>query len=181
MLLKIATLIKAHWRGFLMGVFVLALCLKVQSCTKAKYAPQNATKIVALPKADKEIITVSNGVVKITTAKGTTTVTGSRGTTITETKTGVIMVSEKTYGFEHQFGMNAYVSARMGLGVDFRGFFYKDIDCMVGLGYLPQTKSLDGWLGIGYTVHNSYFTNTTAFAGYSPMAHAPVFGISLKF
>jgi hypothetical protein len=182
MLIKTLELIKTHWRGFLLGIFVAFLCLKVHSCDRKHYEnhPPVASKPI-LPKDDKEQIIVKNGKVEVITSKGVQTVTGSRETIVNIKKDGTIKVSEQTHGFEHQVGFNGYISKDMNIGLDLRYFYYKQFDAMMGIGYAPQTKHLDGWLGLGYTTVTSWTSNTTVFMGYSPINHAAVAGISLRF
>jgi hypothetical protein len=177
---KLCGLIERHWRGFFVGVLAVFLCLKVQSLFHKVTNPSTPTQVV-LPKNDKEIINVSNNKVTITTSKGTQTVTGSRDTVITEDKSGNIKITEKTDGWEHQLGFGGYVSSRMGLALDLRYFYLKGFDAMAAVGYVPQTQRLDGFLALGYTPSTSWMSNTMLYVGYSPVNHAPVCGISLKF
>ena len=160
-----------------MGIFVVVLCLKVQSCTKAKYAP----KPVLDPKT-KEQIVIKNNQVQVTTDKGTTTINGSRETKVDIQKDGTVKITEKTLGWEHQIGANAYGGRDgLGVGLDLRFAYYKNFDALTGIGYLPQNHKLDLWLGASYTIHNSWVSNTALFMGYSIMSHAPVAGLSLRF
>lgn len=175
--LKLFEVVKAHWRGFLLGAFIVALCLKVQSCTKEHIAAKNSP----LPPDIAEKVSIKNGKVTIQTPTTTKTVSGVREGSITIGKDGKVKLDIRTKGWEHQIGMNGYFNGtNAGLGLDLRYFYYKQFDAMAGVGFLPQTKRLDGWLGLGYTPVTSWTSNTTLFVGYSA-ARTVVAGVSVRF
>ncbi len=169
--------IKQHYKGFLSGAGILALCLYVRGCTK----DQEEAKHSPLPPNVVERVSVKNGVVTIQTPSGLHKVSGVREGSLSIMKDGTSKLDIKTSGFEHQVGMNGFINADGGaLGLDLRAYYYKNLDVMVGLGYAPRTERLDFWLGIGYTINTSWVSNSTVFIGYS-IHSTPVAGISVKF
>jgi len=175
MILKILELIKAHWRGFLMGIFIIALCLKVQSCTKAHYAPKPV-----LPPNTAEVITVVNGVTTVTTPTGTQTVNGTHGTTITVGTDHSIKVTEKLYGFEFRPGIAVLMSDRARMGLSFDLAYYHQLDLLGGLATdLHTVGQTRAFLGICWTPFTK-FSNTGFFLAIDTVKN-PTIGLRLRF
>src|SRR5450631_903594 len=107
-----------------------------------------------LPANVTEIVSVKNGTVTIQTPLHTKTISGVREGTLTLMKDGTSKLDIRTYGFEHQVGMDGFINSDGGaLGLDLRYFYYKQFDALIGLGYSPLNKRLDIWAGVGYTIH----------------------------
>ncbi len=169
--------IQKHYKGFLSGAGILALCLYVRGCTKA----QEEAKHSPLPPNVVERVSVSHGVVTLQTPSGLKRILGVREGSLTIMKDGTSKLEVKTSGFEHEIGMNGFVNRDGGaLGLDLRAYYWKKVDLMVGVGFAPRTERFDAWLGVGYTFQTSWVSNTTAFIGYS-VHNNPIVGISVKF
>ncbi len=177
MLITVTEFIKRHYKGFLSGAGILALCLYVRGCTKE----QEEAKHSPLPPNVVERVSVKNGTVTLQTQSGLKRISGVREGSLDIMKDGTTKLSVKTNGWEHEVGMNGFVNRDGGaLGLDLRAYYWKKVDLMVGLGYSPKTDRFDAWIGVGYTPQTSWVSNTTAFVGYS-VRNNIVAGISVKF
>ena len=169
--------LKRHYKGFLSGLAVLALCLYVRGCTKE----QDEAKHSPLPPNVVERVSVKHGTVTLETQSGLKKISGVREGSLTIYKDGTSKLDVKTHGWEHEVGMNGFVNSDGGaLGLDLRAYYWKKADLMVGLGYSPKTDRFDLWVGLGYTPQTSWVSNTTFFVGYS-VHNNPVAGISVRF
>ncbi len=175
MIILIIEFIKRHYKGFLSGLGILWLCLYVRACTKA----QEEAKHSPLPPNVIERVTVKHGVVTLQTPSGLKHIAGVREGSLTIYKDGTSKLDVKTSGFEHSLGMNGFVNRDGGaLGLDFRGYYWKKADLMVGLGFSPKTSKLDCWFGVGYQLPEP-FSNTSFYIGYS-VHQTPVVGLSVR-
>lgn len=158
---------------------LLALLLGLWVLVKTH--PKGIVLSEPLPNNVAEKVSVKNGIVTIQTPKGIKHISGVREGSITLMKDGTSKLDVRTFGWEHQIGMNGFVNTDGGaVGLDLRFFYYKQFDVMLGLGYGPRTQKMDTWLGIGYTPHTSWMSNTTIFLGYS-VRNNPVAGVSVRF
>ena len=177
MITLIVTFVQKHYKGFLAGAGILGLCLYVRGCTKAQEEIKNSP----LPPNVSEKVSIKNGVVTIQTPTGVKHISGVREGTLTIMKDGTDKLDIRTYGWEHEVGMNGFINDAGGaVGLDLRYFYYKNFDALLGIGYGPKNKSLDIWAGIGYTIHTTWMSNTTVFIGYS-VRNNPVAGLSVRF
>lgn len=134
-----------------------------------------------LPNNVAEKVSIKNGVVTIQTPKDIKRISGVREGSLTIMKDGTSKLDVRTFGWEHQIGMDGFVNADGGaVGLDLRYFYYKQFDALLGIGYGPRTQKLDTWLGIGYTLRTSWISNTTLFIGYS-VRNNPIAGLSVRF
>lgn len=170
--------IKKHLQGFAIGVGVLALCLYVRSCTKA----QIENKTSPFPAGVKEIVSVEHGKVTVQTKDGgVRTVTGVRSGKLVIKDDNTTVLETKTYGFEHEIGLDGSLGTEDGaVGLDLRFWYWKQFDAMVGFNYSPKHNFGNAWLGAGYTLSTSWVSNTTLFVGYT-IRQYPIIGISVKF
>ncbi len=176
-ILSILDFIKRHYKGFLSGLAVLAFGLYVRGCTKE----QEEAKHSPLPPNVVERVSVKHGIVTLETQSGLKRISGVREGSLTLMKDGTSKLEVKTNGWEHEVGMNGFVNRDGGaLGLDLRAYYWRRLDAMVGLGYAPRTERIDLWLGLGYTLQNSWISNTTIFVGYS-IRNNPIAGISVRF
>lgn len=144
-------------------------------------SPRGSKSPTVLPDNVAERVSVKNGVVTVQTPTSFKQISGVREGVLLIMKDGTSKLDIRTYGFEHQLGMNGFINADGGaLGLDVRYFYYKNFDTLLGMGYAPLNKRLDIWAGIGYTIHTSWMSNTTIFIGYS-LHNNPIAGISVRF
>lgn len=125
--------IKLHWRGFLIGSGVLALCLYVRSCTKAqeeiKHSPlaeHVLTRITVDPEHHHLRIQSRVG-------KPIDTFLPDHSSTFEVSDTGAVKITSAQWGFEHHFFFGVTMSDffRPAAGVDL--FYFKKLDLGIGV------------------------------------------------
>jgi len=181
LLANVLTFIKTYWKQLLLVALGVFAALNFQSCYHKVFPPKPPVTSTPLPPDVKYRVTVKGDTVIVQTPTSTKTTTGVRGGVLDITNDGKINLKVQDKGWETRFGLNGYIGSEGGaFGVDFRPFYWKRLDLMLGAGYMPKSEQLDCWLGVGYTPTTAVFSNTTIFVGYS-VRKSPVAGVSVRF
>lgn len=125
--------IKAHWKGFLIGVGIAAFGLYVRSCTRAQMEIKNSplpVDVVARITVDPDHHHLH---IQQRVGKPIDTYLPDRPSTFDIRNDGKVMVASAQWGFEHRFffGIGMSENFRIAAGMD--GFYWKKLDLGLGL------------------------------------------------
>ncbi len=181
LLVNVLAFVKSYWKQIILVTVGVIATLNIQSCYHKIFPPKPSPVSTTLPSNVKYRVTVKGDSVTIQTPTGTKTIVGVRGGTLDITTDDKIDLKVRDKGWDPRFGFNGYIGSDGGaFGFDFRPFYWKRVDLLTGIGYMPKKEQLDCWFGVGYTPATSMFSNTTVFVGYS-VRKSPVAGISVRF
>ncbi len=167
--------IKLHWRGFLLGIGMLALMLHVHSCTKAQEEIKNSP----LPVDTIARITVDpehhHLRVQQRVGKPIDTYLPDRPSTFEIKTTGEIKVSSAQWGLEHRFFFGAFVSEAFRIGAGIDCFYWNKLDLGVGVADRIGNYTPVVFAKVGYIVYSNAQVSLT----YDNLGHVGA-GISLR-